>query len=107
MQSGQKGKPSAYYLFDSRTKKLIAGPDESLAALKRDPVVLKLEPQKAKTVTVHTKASKGKPAKTTTKVVPPGKTTPGLPDRLPGADRAEPDGRDHAATRPSRSPAPA
>ena len=28
VQSGQKGKPSAYYLFDSRTKKLIAGPDE-------------------------------------------------------------------------------
>ena len=74
VQSGQKGPPSAYYLFDSRTKRLVAGPDESLAALKRDPVVLKLEPQKAKSVTVHTKASKGKPAKTTTKVVPPGKT---------------------------------
>ncbi len=79
VQSGQKGPPSAYYLFDSRTKRLVAGPDESLAALKRDPVVLKLEPQKAKSVTVHTKASKGKPAKTTTKVVPPGKTSPGFP----------------------------
>jgi SecD/SecF fusion protein len=79
VQSGQKGKPSAYYLFDSRTKKLVAGPDDSLAALKRDPVVQKLQPQKAKTVTVHTKASKGKPASTTRKVVPPGKTTPGFP----------------------------
>jgi SecD/SecF fusion protein len=79
VQSGQKGKPSAYYLFDSRTKKLIAGPDESLAALKRDPVVQKLEPQKARTVVVHTKASKGKPATTHTKTVAPGKTTSGFP----------------------------
>ena len=55
------------------------GPEQSLAALKRDPVVQKLQPQKAKKVTVHTKASKGKPAKTSTKVVPPGKTTPGFP----------------------------
>ena len=77
VQSGQKGPPSAYYLFDSRTKKLVAGPDDSLAALKRDPVVQKLVPQHAKTVTVHTARSKGSPAKTATKTIPPGKTTPG------------------------------
>src|SRR4029077_17054374 len=53
--------------------------EESLAALKRDPVVQKLEPQKARTVVVHTKASKGKPATTHTKTVAPGKTTPGFP----------------------------
>jgi SecD/SecF fusion protein len=79
VQSGQKGKPTGYYLFNSRTKRLIAGPEQSIAALRRNPVVLKLVPQKAKTVTVKTKASKGKPAKTTTKTVPPGKTTPGFP----------------------------
>ena len=28
VQSGQKGPPSAYYLFRSRDKKLVAGPDE-------------------------------------------------------------------------------
>src|SRR4029077_13795601 len=53
--------------------------EESLAALKRDPVVQKLEPQKARTVVVHTKATKGKPATTHTKTIPPGKTTPGFP----------------------------
>jgi SecD/SecF fusion protein len=79
VQSGQKGKPSAYYLFDSRTKRLIAGPADSLASLKRDPVVLHLSNQEPKQVTVHTKASKGKPAKTVTKTVQPGKTTPGFP----------------------------
>ena len=85
VQTGQKGAPSAYYVFSSRTKKLIAGPDQTIAALKRDPVVLKLVPLKAKTVTVKikaTKATKGKKAtKATTKteVVGPGKTTAGFP----------------------------
>jgi len=79
VQSGQKGPPSAYYLFDSRTKRLVAGPEQSLAALKRDPVVQKLKPQTAKTTKVKIPASKGKPAKTITKVEQPGKTTPGFP----------------------------
>ena len=81
VQTGQKGQgaPSAYYLFKSRGKKLIAGPEQSLKALKNDPLVLALEPVKPKTVTTKTKASKGHPAKTTTHVVPPGKTTPGFP----------------------------
>jgi SecD/SecF fusion protein len=79
VQHGQKGPASAYYLFDSRTKRLVAGPDDSLAALKRDPVVQKLVPQHARTVHVHTARSKGHPAGTTTKTVPPGKTTPGFP----------------------------
>jgi SecD/SecF fusion protein len=81
VQTGQKGHeiPSGYYLFRSRGKKLIVGPEQTLAALKRDPLVLRLQPVKPKTVTVKTKASKGKPAKTTTKVVPAGKTTPGFP----------------------------
>ena len=91
VQTGQKGAPSAYYLFNSRTKQIVAGPEQSVGALKRDPVVIELKPQKAKTVTVKT--GHGKNAKTTTHVVQPGKTTERLPDRLPGADRPEPDGR--------------
>jgi SecD/SecF fusion protein len=81
VQTGQKGQgPSnAFYLFASRTKKLIAGPETSIKALKLDPAVLALTPVKPKTVTVKTKASKGEPAKTTTKVIPPGTTTPGFP----------------------------
>jgi SecD/SecF fusion protein len=79
VQTGQKGHlvPSAYYLFNSTTKKLIAGPDETLAQLKRDPVVLGLTPQKTHKVTVTTGTGKNK--KTTTKTVKPGKTTPGFP----------------------------
>jgi SecD/SecF fusion protein len=77
VQTGQKGVPSAYYLFNSRSKTLVAGPDESLAALKRDPVVQALHPVKPKVVV--TKTGRGRNAKTTKKVVPPGKTTPGFP----------------------------
>ncbi len=77
VQAGQKGAPSAYYLFNSRTKQLVAGPEQSVAALKRDPVVIELKPQKAKTVKVTT--GKGQKAKTTTHVVQPGKTTAGFP----------------------------
>ncbi|HWE80400.1 MAG TPA: protein translocase subunit SecD [Gaiellaceae bacterium] len=85
VQAGQKGTPSGYYLFSSRAKKLIAGPDQTLAALKHDPVVLKLSPVKPKTVTVKTKAKKATKghkavkASTTRKVLPPGKTSPGFP----------------------------
>ncbi len=81
VQTGQTGhgNPAAYYLFNSRTKRLIAGPATTVKALKLDPAVLALKPIKPKTVTVKTKATKGHPAKTTTKVVEPGKTTPGFP----------------------------
>ncbi len=81
VQTGQTGhgSPSAYYLFNSRTKRLIAGPATTVKTLKLDPAVLALKPIKPKTVTVKTKATKGHPAKTTTKVVKPGKTTPGFP----------------------------
>src|SRR6201999_2347646 len=78
VQSGQKGTPSAYYLFNSRARTVVAGPDSSLQALKHDPATLALSPVKPKKVTTTTKATKGKPAKTTTKTVPPGKTTPGF-----------------------------
>ena len=48
VQSGQKGQPSQYYLFNSRTKKPVAGPIDTLAGLKSDPAVKKLKPLKAK-----------------------------------------------------------
>ncbi len=79
VQAGQKGPPSAYYLFNSRTKRVVAGPDSNLHALKRDPQTLALKPVEPKTVTIKTKATKTTKAKTTTKVIPPGKTTPGFP----------------------------
>ena len=79
VQSSQKGTPSAYYLFNSRAKTLVAGPDNTLAALKRDPVVLSLKPVKPRLETVKTKATKGKKAKTVTRTIPPGKTTSGFP----------------------------
>jgi len=81
VQTGQKGDahPSGYYLFRSNGKKLIAGPDQTIASLQRDPVVQALKPVQPKKVTTKTKASKGKPAKTTTRTIPPGKTTPGFP----------------------------
>jgi SecD/SecF fusion protein len=47
VQSGQKGLPSQYYLFNSRTKAPVAGPTQTLAQLKRDPAVKALRPLKA------------------------------------------------------------
>ena len=44
VQSGQKGLPSQYYLFNSRTKKPVAGPTQTLAQLKQDPTVKALKP---------------------------------------------------------------
>ncbi len=58
VQAGQKGTPSAYYLFNSRKKTVVAGPDQTLAALKRDPVVLSLKPVKPKVVVVKTATKK-------------------------------------------------
>jgi SecD/SecF fusion protein len=77
VQKGYKGPPSFYYLFNSRTHRLIAGPDQTLTELQHDPLVIALKPQTAKTVTVTT--GTGKHKKTTTKVVKPGTTTPGFP----------------------------
>src|SRR5947208_2302437 len=48
VQSGQKGLPSQYYLFNSRTQKPVAGPSETLAQLKSDPTVKALKPLTAK-----------------------------------------------------------
>src|SRR5690348_16497578 len=64
VQSGQKGLPSQYYLFNSRTKKPVAGPAATLAQLKNDPTVKALKPLKAKRQT---------------SAVTPLKTTPGFP----------------------------
>jgi len=78
VQSGQKGAPSAYDLFNSRTKALITS-DPTLKLLKADPLTKQLTPLAPRKVTVHTKAAKGKKATTTTKLVQPPKTTPGFP----------------------------
>jgi SecD/SecF fusion protein len=48
VQSGQKGLPTQYYLFNSRTKKPVGSPAQTLAQLKRDPVVKALKPLKGK-----------------------------------------------------------
>jgi len=66
VQSGQKGQPSQYYLFNSRTKLPVAFPDDTLKALRNEPEVRKLKPLKA----VATKKG-AKPAAL--------KTTPGFP----------------------------
>ena len=66
VQSGQKGRPAQYYLFNSRTKLPVAGPDDTLEGMKNDPAVRKLKP--LKTVA----AKKGATAVTL-------KTTPGFP----------------------------
>jgi SecD/SecF fusion protein len=59
VQSGQKGLPAQYYLFNSRTKKPVAGPTQTLAQLKRDPAVKALKPLK------EAKGKKAAPLKTT------------------------------------------
>jgi SecD/SecF fusion protein len=69
VQSGQKGAPSQYYLFNSRTKKVAAGPAQTLAQLKHDPAVRALKPLKP---AVAKAKAKGKTAT-------PLKTTPGFP----------------------------
>ena len=49
VQSGQKGLPSQYYLFNSRTKKPVAGPAQTLKQLRQDPVFRTLKPLKPST----------------------------------------------------------
>jgi SecD/SecF fusion protein len=65
VQSGQKGLPAQYYLFNSRTKKPVAGPTQTLVQLKRDPTVKTLKPLK------EPKGKKATPL-TTTKGFPTG-----------------------------------
>jgi len=76
VQSGQKGLPSQYYLFNSRTKKPVAGPTETLTQLKRDPAVKALKPLKPKQAKRKTSAAtplKTRPA--AARVVSSGKPT--------------------------------
>jgi len=77
VQTGQKGTPSGYYVFDSRAKKVVAGPAETLALLKKDPDARHLTPIKIKHVKLTTVKGKKKTTKTVT--IRPGKTTPGWP----------------------------
>jgi SecD/SecF fusion protein len=48
VQSGQKGLPSEYYLFNSRTRKPVAGPTTTLAQLEQEPAVKSLRPLRPK-----------------------------------------------------------
>ncbi len=91
VQTGQKGAPSAYYLFNSRTKRLVAGPEQSVAALKRDPVVI--DAQAAEAEDRHRQDRQGQEREDDNACRQAGQDDGRLPDRLPGADRPEPDGR--------------
>jgi len=92
VQTGKAGAPSAYYLFRSNGKKLVAGPEQSLAALKRDPVVLALKP-------VQPKTDEGPPGEDDDQDDPAREDDPRLPRRLPGAHRPEPGHRHHLRRR--------
>jgi SecD/SecF fusion protein len=74
VQSGQKGVPAQYWIFNSKTKKLVAGPFETLGQLKNNAQVKALKPIAA--VSTTHKAGKRK-----TQAVSPTKltTTPGFP----------------------------
>ena len=82
VQTGQKGQgaPSAYYLFNSRGKKLDRRPRAVAGGAQARPggAHARAASSRRRSPT-KTKASKGNPAKTTTHIVPPGKTTPGFP----------------------------
>ena len=91
VQTGQKGAPSAYYLFNSRTKQLVAGPEQSVAALKRDPVVI--DAQAAEGEDRHRQDRPRQEREDDNACRQAGQDDRRLPDRLPGADRPEPDGR--------------
>ncbi len=87
VQSGQTGLPTQYWLFNSRTKKLVpnTSPTETLAQLKRSPRVkalkpLKPAPAKAKRDTSSAAADAPKTTTATSKPTPAGlTTTPGFP----------------------------
>jgi preprotein translocase subunit SecD len=72
VQSGQKGLPTQYWLFNSRTKRLVAGPTETLGQLKAIPQVKALRPLKP----LPAKTAKGKKAVATNSKLT---TTPGFP----------------------------
>ena len=63
VQSGQKGQPSQYYLFNSRTKLPVIGPFDTLAGLKNDPAARNLKPLKE--AKLHTSAATPAPLTTT------------------------------------------
>lgn len=65
VQSGQTGLASQYYLFNSRTKKPLAGPTETLAQLKHNPTVKALR-------SLHASAKKNAAPLKTTKGFPTG-----------------------------------
>src|SRR4051812_38698096 len=71
VQSGQTGRPAQYWLFNSRTKKLVAGPTETLGQLKRTPKVKQLKPLQP--LPAKTAKGKAKPAASNLK------TTDGFP----------------------------
>ncbi len=72
VQSGQTSLPSQYWLFNSRTKKLVVGPTETLRQLQRSPRVKALKPLRA----VPSKTANGKSAGSAEKGLT---TTPGFP----------------------------
>ena len=97
---GQKGqRPSAYYLFKSRDKKLIAGPEQSLKALKNDPVVLSAQARQAEDRHHEDEGVEGPPGEDDDPHRPARQDDPRLPDRLPGAHRAGKRRRSSPATR--------
>jgi protein-export membrane protein SecD len=67
VQGGQKGTPTAYYLFDSKTKRPIAGPAETLDQLKKDRKTVAASAARGKT-------ADGLPKGTTVLSVPPKAT---------------------------------
>jgi SecD/SecF fusion protein len=69
VQSGQSGLPSQYYLFNSKTKKPVAGPAQTLKQLRQDPTVKTLKPVKGATDTLRT--TKGFPSGYQMLTVPP------------------------------------
>jgi SecD/SecF fusion protein len=80
VQSGQQGAPAQYYLFNSRTKKVVAGPTETLAQLKRLPAVKALKPlQAAKAKATAKTTTKPGTSGSQTTAAPKLTTTPGFP----------------------------
>src|SRR5262249_38299044 len=77
VQSGQKGLPAQYWLFNSRTKKIAAGPTQTLAQLKSNPKVRQLKPLKP--LPAKTKAKAAAKRKTQSAAAGGLTTTPGFP----------------------------
>ncbi len=73
VQSSQDGLPAQYWLFNSRTKRLVAGPTETLRQLKNSATVRALKPLKTAPATTPKGKGTTAPAKGLT-------TTPGFPN---------------------------